>query len=360
MIDRVEILACDASRGMGLQPVRDRMSDDDGSRPIRIGIVGLGYIGTTVGGQFHRHPDATVRAVCDLDAALRDEVGRGFGVSADQQYAEYEAMLAEASLDAVLVGTPHTLHYEQVVAALDRGHHVYCDKPLTTDLERARDLADRVDRSDRTVMVGYQRHLQTAFRTARDRFADRPPEWLTASITQGWIDDSRGTWRLDPDLSGGGFLYDTGSHVLDGVLWTTGLEPASVAASMAFYDDEQRVDRRAHLDVRFENGATGTFSFHGDAPSVREHIHLWDEEGAIYLEGTQWGSRKVVEIDSDAGEYVPYIDPRDERTRADAFLESVRNGTEPLATVQDALRVTALTEAAYEAARTGDRVSVDR
>ena len=135
------------------------MSDDDGSRPIRIGIVGLGYIGTTVGGQFHRHPDATVRAVCDLDAALRDEVGRGFGVSADQQYAEYEAMLAEASLDAVLVGTPHTLHYEQVVAALDRGHHVYCDKPLTTDLERARDLADRVDRSDRTVMVGYQRHL---------------------------------------------------------------------------------------------------------------------------------------------------------------------------------------------------------
>jgi len=64
---------------------------------------------TTVGGQFHRNPDATVRAVCDLDdAALRDEVGRGFGVSADQQYAEYEAMLAEASLDAVLVGTPHT------------------------------------------------------------------------------------------------------------------------------------------------------------------------------------------------------------------------------------------------------------
>jgi len=195
-------------------------------------------------------------------------------------------------LDAVLVGTPHTLHYEQVVAALDRGHHVYCDKPLTTDLERARDLADRVDRSDRTVMVGYQRHLQTAFRTARDRFADRPPEWLTASITQG-VDR-----RFARDLAArsrpvrGGFLYDTGSHVLDGVLWTTGLEPASVAASMAFYDDEQRVDRRAHLDVRFENGATGTFSFHGDAPSVREHIHLWDEEGAIYLEGTQWGPER--------------------------------------------------------------------
>lgn len=336
------------------------MSDGATPRPLRLGIVGLGYIGTTVGGQFHRHPDATVRAICDLDSDRLERIGREFDVPDDRRYAEYAAMLEDGAIDAVLVGTPHTLHYEQVVAALERDCHVYCDKPLTTDLERARDLADRAERSDRTVMVGYQRHLQTAFRTARDRFADREPTWLTASITQGWIDDSRGTWRLDPDLSGGGFLYDTGSHVLDGVLWTTGLEPESVAASMDFHDDEKRVDRRAHLDVEFANGATGTFSFHGDAPSVREHVHLWDDEGAVYLEGTQWGSRKIFEIDSDAGERVPYIDPRNEQSRAEAFLESLEEGTDPPATVRDALRVTALTEAAYDAARTGDRVAIDR
>ena len=336
------------------------MRDGSRQRPLRLGIVGLGYIGTTVGGQFHRHSDATVSAICDLEADVRDEVGHAFDVPEDRQYASYERMLADAPLDAVLVGTPHTLHYEQVRAALEQGCHVYCDKPLTTDLGRARELVEIVERSDRIVMVGYQRHLQTAFRTARRRFADRDPQWLTASITQGWIEESWDTWRLDPDLSGGGFLYDTGSHVLDGVLWTTGLEPTSVAASMDFHDDQQRVDRRAHLDVRFENGATGTFAFHGDAPSVREHVHVWDAEGAIYLEGTQWGSREVVEVDADAGEYVPYVDPRSEQTRADAFIESVANGIEPPATVRDALRVIALTEAAYEAARTGDRISVDR
>ncbi len=335
------------------------MSDAATSRPIRIGIVGLGYIGTTVGEGFHRHPDASVRAICDLDADRREAVGRDFDVPADRRYADYAGMLEEKAIDAVLVGTPHTLHYDQVVTALERDCHVYCDKPLTTDLERARDLAARAERSDRTVMVGYQRHLQTAFRTARERFADREPTWLTATMTQDWIDDSRGTWRLDPELSGGGFLYDTGSHVLDGVLWTTGLEPASVAASMDFYDDAELIDQRAHLDVRFENGATGTFSFHGDAPSVREHLHLWDDEGAVYLEGTQWGSREVLEIDSDAGEYAPYIDPRREQSRADAFLESVVDGMDPPATVEDARRVTALTEAAYEAARTDDRVAVE-
>ena len=334
------------------------MREDELEEPLRIGIVGLGYIGTTVGGQLHRHADATVTALCDLDTGLLADVGAEFDVPDARRYTDYDTMLEDAPLDAVLVGTPHTLHYEQVVAALEAGCHVYCDKPLTADLERARDLVELAERGAETLMVGYQRHLQTAFRTARERFTDASPNWLTASITQGWIDDSRGTWRLDPDLSGGGFLYDTGSHVLDGVLWTTGLEPESVSASMEFHDEDRRVDRRAHLDVRFENGATGTFSFNGDAAAVREHIHVWDDDGAVYLEGRQWGPRTVREIDADAGEYEPYIDVRTERTRADAFLESVRTGSEPPATARDALRVTALTEAAYEAARTGDRIAV--
>ncbi|ELY51736.1 Gfo/Idh/MocA family protein [Natronolimnohabitans innermongolicus] len=332
--------------------------DNVDADPIRIGIVGLGYIGTTVGEQFHRRADATVKALCDLDADRLATVGPTFDVPDDSRYTDYETMLETEPLEAVLVGTPHTLHYEQVVAALERDCHVYCDKPLTTDLERARDLAERAEAGAETLMVGYQRHLQTAFREARERFADSPPTWLTASMTQGWIDDSRGTWRLDPDLSGGGFLYDTGSHVLDGVLWTTGLEPESVAASMDFHDADDRIDRRAHLDVRFANGATGTFSFNGDAPAVREHVHCWDDDGAVYLEGRQWGSRSLTEIDADAGEYEPYIDARAERTRAEAFLESVQTDTEPPATARDALRVTALTEAAYEAARTGERVEV--
>ena len=326
---------------------------------LRVGVVGLGYIGTFVGGQLHRHPGATVTAVCDLDEEIRADVGARFGVDADRRYAAHDRMFAEAPLDAVLIGTPHTLHYEQVIDALEADLHVYCDKPLTTDLEQARDLVARDDRSDRTLMVGYQRHLQRAFQRARSRWDDGgEPTWLTASITQGWIEDSLETWRLEPSLSGGGFLYDTGSHVLDAVLWTTGLEPVSVAASMDFHDDERRIDRRAHLDVAFESGATGTFSFDGDAAAVREHIHLWDEDGAVYLEGKEWGSREVTYVEADSAEYVPYDDHRAERSRGDAFVESVRDGREPPATARDALRVTALTEAAYEAARTGDRVTV--
>ena len=328
--------------------------------PLRIGLAGLGYIGTTVGGEFHRHPDATVAAVCDLEASRLERCGDRFDVDPDRRYLEYDTMLSETPLDAVLVGTPHTLHYDQTVAALERDLHVYCDKPLTTDLADARDLVARDEATDATLMVGYQRHLQTAFRRARDRFRDSEPTWVTASITQGWIDDAAGTWRLDPTLSGGGFLVDTGSHLLDGVLWTTGLEPASVAASMDFHDEAGRIDSRAHLDVTFENGATGTISLYGDAPAVRERIAVWDDDGAVALEGKEWRSRTITEIDGDSGDYVPYVDPRRERSRADAFVESIQQGVEPPATARHACRVTALTETAYEAAETGGRVDVDR
>ncbi len=330
--------------------------------PLRLGIVGLGFIGTVIGDEFRTHPDWTVTACCDLEADRLEEAGEQYSLDADQLYESSDRLLADAPIDAVLIGTPHTIHYDQIVAALEADVHVYCDKPLTTDRERGRDLVTRADRSDRTLMVGYQRHLQTAFRAAKRRFSetDREPTWVSASMTQGWIDDAEGTWRVNPELSGGGFLYDTGSHVLDGICWTAGLEPVSVAASMDFVDDAERIDTRAHLDIAFKNGATGTVSLHGDAPAVRERIDIWDREGAVSISGSEWGPRQLTQIDSDSTEHTPYIDPLTEQSRAAAFLECIREGTEPPATARDAFRVTALTEAAYEAAQTGKRVSVER
>nr|WP_309221840.1 Gfo/Idh/MocA family oxidoreductase [Halorussus sp. MSC15.2] len=209
-------------------------------------------------------------------------------------------------------------------------------------------------------MVGYQRHLNPAFQTARERWqGDRSPDFLSAEITQNWISRFEDTWRTDPDLSGGGNLYDTGSHLIDAVLWTTGLVPEEVSAEMVFADEEGRVDQRAILTVEFAGGAHGTISVHSDAPCVREHIHIWDPEGAVYLEGRQWEERELETIESDSTTVIPFIDRDEQRNKAEAFIDCVETGERPPATARDALAVTALTEAAYESARTGERVAVE-
>ncbi|WP_101295539.1 Gfo/Idh/MocA family protein [Halegenticoccus soli] len=331
-------------------------AESDNGPSFRIGLIGTGYIGTTVGGEFYRHSEATVAALSDIDETARAEAGDLFSVPADSQYSDYLEMLDAEQLDAVLVGTPHTLHYEQINEALDRGLHVLCDKPLTTDAAEARDLVDRIEGGDQTLMIGYQRHLNPSFVSARERWkeSDRTPRWISAEVTQNWIRRFEGTWRLNPGLNGGGYLWDTGSHLLDAVLWTSGLTPTAVSADMDFVDDDQRVDSRARLTIRFEEGATATVSTFGDAPCTREHIHMWDDDGAVYLEGREWEPRELVTVDEESTEHRPYVDYRTRQTKADAFVEAVRTGEEPPATVRDGLRVTAVTEAAYEAARSGD------
>lgn len=329
--------------------------------PLCVGIVGGGFIGTTVGAEFYATPLAEVVAITDVNETTLAEAGRLLAVPPGHQYTDYREMYASEDLDAVLIGTPHTFHYEQVRTALEMGLHVLCDKPLTTDLQRGRDLQRLAEERDEVLMVGYQRHLNEAFVRARNRWytSDATPRFVTAEITQDWIGRFEGTWRTDPELSGGGYIYDTGSHLLDALVWTTGLTPTHVRADMDFADEDSRVDVRSTLSIEFEEGAVATVSLWGDAPCVREHFHAWDADGAIYLEGRQWEKRTLKIVEPDSTTSIPYFDQREQPTKAEAFIEAIHRGIEPPATARDALVVTAVTEAAYESARTGERVAVE-
>ncbi|ELZ28464.1 oxidoreductase domain-containing protein [Halogeometricum pallidum JCM 14848] len=340
----------------------ESIRNDGRAGPLRIAVVGGGYIGTTVGEGFVEHEDASVVALVDIDESVLAEAGEELQVDSDSRYTDYETMLDAESLDAVLIGTPHTLHYDQILAAFDRDLHVLCDKPLTTDLDQARDLVERDEEREKVLMVGYQRHLYEAFIQAREVWneEDREPRWITAEVSQDWVDRFEGAWRQNPALSGGGYLYDTGSHLLDGVLWSTRLTPEAVSANMHFLDDDEQVDGRANVTIRFTNGATATFSLSGETPCMREHIRMWDEQGAVALDSKDWEPSEYVEIDEESGEHRPRLLRSEQQTKAEAFLEAIRTDEEPVATALDGLRVTAVTEAAYESARNdGSFVAVD-
>ena len=305
-------------------------------------------------------PGAEVVALADVSRESRQQAGKRLDVPADAQYEDYEAMLDAGDLDAVMIATPHTLHYDQTVAAMERDLHVLCEKPLTTDLEDARDLVARDADREEILQVGYQRHIEGPYVAARERLEafDGPPKFVTAEVTQNWIESQRGTWRSNPELSGGGQLYDTGSHVVDAVLWTTGLQPTAVTASMVFWEEDPDVDVQAALTVEFEADAVATISVSGDAPVVREHHRYWGDDGAVYVDGRGWNDREVHFVDPDGAERYPRATDR-YPNKVVAFVEAIQEGADPVATPRDALAVTAVTEAAYESAKTGERVELD-
>lgn len=331
------------------------------SERLRVGVTGVGGLGTELGRQFEADDRGSVVAVADVDADNRAAAADELGVPAGGRYADHEAMLDDASLDAVCVATPHAFHYDQVVAALERDLHVLCEKPLCIDVGNARDLVRRDERTDAVLMVGYQRHVSPVFAAARDRVADAPgdPTYVTAEVTQDWIDHQRDAWRGDPDLSGGGQLYDTGSHLVDAVLWVTGLTPTAVDARMVFDDDAERVDRQAALNVSFAEDAVASVAVSGDAPRTREHLHVWGDDGAVYVDGEDWNRRELRFVDPDGTVTRPGTDDWDWRSKASVFVDCVLDGEDPPATARQALAVTVVTEAAYESARSGESVPVD-
>ena len=329
---------------------------------IAVGVAGVGSLGIRLARQFAELDGSELVALADVDPDGLVEAGRELSVPPEARYTDYEAMLDDADLDAVGIATPNGLHHDQTMAALDRDLHVMCEKPLATTVEDAHAIAQRAESSDRTVMVGYQRHLNPAYDLARERWAlgDREPRFITGEITHDWRSyyETMDDWRMDPELSGGGHLINVGTHVIDAILWTTGLTPRHINAYVDFHDDDQIFDRQSSIIVEFENGAMANISDTGVVARTREHVHIWDEEGAVYLEGREWDERFGKTIDAEGTEHDPYNGYDRRLSKGQAFLEAVETGTEPPATVQDGLESLVVTEAAYRSGRRNERLDL--
>jgi len=333
------------------------------SDPLAVGVVGLGSLGQRLAKQFFELEGSDLVALADVNEAALAETGEDLDVPASGQFTDYEAMLEEGGLDAVGIATPNGLHRDQTLAALDTDLHVLCEKPLATSVEDAYEVTQRAEESDKTVMVGYQRHFNPAYGLARERWAegDREPRFITGEITHDWQSyyEEMDDWRMDPELSGGGHLLNVGTHVIDAILWTTGLKPTEINANVEFHDDEQIFDKQSAINIEFENGAVANVSDTGVVARTREHVHIWDEEGAVYLEGREWNDREGYTIDDEGTEHDPYFGYSRRLSKGAAFLESIEEGTEPPATVYDGLKAVVVTMAAYESGRREERVEID-
>lgn len=330
---------------------------------LRTAVIGAGGIGIRLAREVSNHPDATIVALVDVSQPTLEEAAEDLGVGESMLYVDEETMYAETDLDAVIIATPPAFHHRQILTAFERDLHVLCEKPVVVDREEARDIAERAASGPNVLMAGYQRHLNPGFIRARERWhdGDLEPTFILGSLTQDWRGhfESGTNWRIDPDVGGRGHLFSVGTHVLESILWITGLTPESVRAEMTFYDDDQEIDQQAALVIRFQNGTIASLGDSAIVPATREHIQVWDDDGAVYLTGEGWGRRSLSLIDQDGNESTPDLDYDGAQGKFEAFVEAIETDSEPVATAEDVVRVTALLDAAYQSAHENRRVSVD-
>ncbi|MBV9848378.1 MAG: Gfo/Idh/MocA family oxidoreductase [Armatimonadetes bacterium] len=324
---------------------------------IRVGMIGVGGIAQGHVQRLLTLPEVEIVALADAsEQSLERTRGRhGEGVAQAQTFADYREMLEKARPDAVVICTPHTQHFQQAADSLDAGAHVLIEKPMVNRVTDAHALLKKIDETKKVVGLAYQRHTDGRFRYIREKIASGefgPVQFINALQQQGWAKGTKGSWRQDPALSGGGQINDSGSHLLDIILWTTGLAPEKVAA---FMDNRGTpVDINSAISVKFTNGAQGTISVVGDAAGWYEDITIWCDRGSFYVRNSS-----AFQVQGTDGKmFTPETADMPASTDVDTnFIHAIEGTEEVAAPPTCGLRTIELTEAAWESAGKGGQLT---
>ena len=260
----------------------------DEAGPTRVGFIGLGVMGRVHLTDMLRRDDTEVTAVCEPSPAAYAAAAQMFDQHGlpvppnEPDWTRFVRTYAE-QLDAVFIITPHILHFAQATACLDAGLDVLLEKPMVMTADEATALIETRDRSGRLLVVAFQGSLSPQVREASRllRSGELGPILnISAVAWQDWATLTDGTWRQRPEQAGGGFLFDTGAHMLNTVSDLAGEDFAQVAAWLE--DDGRPVDIRAVVMGRLASGALVTMNACGSAiPSCHSDIRVFTTKAIV-------------------------------------------------------------------------------
>ncbi len=329
---------------------------------MRLGLIGLGRIGA-----FHA---ATLTALPAVDSlVVTDAVPAATAAVAEKTGAEPaddpERLLA-AGIDGLLIAAATPAHAALLRAGVDAGIPTFCEKPLSGDVSEAVAIAEHVRRSGVAVQIGYPRRFDPAFLAART---------AVAAGDLGWVHTVRST-TLDPApppkeylAVSGGLFRDCSVHDFDTVRWVTGREPVEVYATGSakgadFFEEIGDVGTATVL-VTFDDGATGVITntrFNPRGYDVRLELH-----GTRDSVAAGWSDRSPVRnLEPDAAwpagtPFDFFMDRLGPAFRAElqAFTDVVAGTRTSPCTVDDAMAVTWMAEAATRSLREHRTVRID-
>ncbi|WP_338785957.1 Gfo/Idh/MocA family oxidoreductase [Metabacillus sp. FJAT-53654] len=312
---------------------------------VRVGLIGTGGISHLHVSQLAELENATIVAVADPNSINRETLINRYNLENITSFDDHLDMLENIPLDAVLICSPHTLHFQQVVDAINHNCHVLIEKPMACSLEEAEQLIDMAKNANKVLQVSYQRHFEPAFLYIREAISNGEIGNLTsvtASLYQDWKHLTVGTWRQNPSLSGGGMLMDSGSHIIDVLLWTTGLKPIEVESKLEQHHTP--VEQDSFTSIRFENNVVAGLNIVGNAPCWHETYVFCGEKGAIFYDNGKMVLRQLGKEP-----IIPKL-PQQTTNSDKSFIDSILGVHDVMVPGDFAKEVVRLTEKIYQVA----------
>ena len=309
---------------------------------IKVAVVGLGKMGLSHFSILNAHPDVEAFA-CDGAGFMVDVLGKNISRPIWKNYNE---MLAEQALDAVMIATPSRLHAPMVEAALDKGLHVFCEKPFCLDWTDSQRLSDMAAEKGLIAKVGYHYRYVGAFQEMQRLVAAGAIGRITHVLAEAYgpvvLRPKRATWRTEK-TEGGGCLYDYAAHPINLLNWFFGM-PDQVMGSHLGQVFSESTDDEVFSTLRWNDGPTAQLSVNWSDESHRKmstKISLIGTNGRLYADRQECQAylRKPVDgLDGyDAGWTVKYTTELTEdqwfylrgeeySAQIDRFVQSIKSG----------------------------------
>ncbi|MCF6409483.1 Gfo/Idh/MocA family protein [Pseudalkalibacillus salsuginis] len=348
---------------------------------IKVGVIGAGSISEMHFESYKNNDDVEIYAVCDMNEQRANEKAEKYG--AKKHYKNYQDLLADSEIDAVSICTWNNTHAEITIASLEAGKHVLVEKPLTTTVEKAKQIEETVNKSGKILQVGFVRRFASNTQILK-KFIDNGElgeiYYAKASCIRRL--GNPGGWFADIERSGGGPLIDIGVHIID-LCWylmgrpkvksVTGntyhkLGNRSNVENLSFYkaadynSSKNNVEDSANALIRFENGASlfvdASFSLH--ARKDETSIKLYGEKGGAEIEPS-------LEIVSEKFNTILNVTPQVDsltfnfnqafESEVSHFVECVLENKVPISPVEDGVEIMKILCGIYESSEKGIEVT---
>lgn len=330
------------------------------------------------------HPGAEMVAICGRNQPRASALAQKHGIAS--VFSDWQQMIAEAGLDALVVATPDDLHYPMTMAALDAGLHVLCEKPLAASAPEAQAMSARALAAGRVNLTMFTYRWLPPYRYLR-RLLDAGSIGRIHQVEMHWLSgygrSSDYSWRFDAGR-GSGVLGDLGSHFIDLLRWYAG-EIVNVRAALsttlarrsAAGEPIAGANDTATLELELAGGAQASIRLSAvtdvGEDAFRQQVIVRGEDGTLTvdlslqqaeLRGRRNGERvsQVLTIPAEYWLGVSSNNPFDallsQPAGARLLIDAIHSGSSPSPSFADGWKAQEVVDAALLAAQRGSTISL--
>lgn len=337
---------------------------------VKIGVIGLGWMGNIHCKLAKEIEDCKLVAVCDLDPEKVNRAQKEYGVKG---YSDYRKLLEDPEVEAVYVVVPQKFHYQIVVDAIEASKHVLCEKPLALTQEEVNALREVVGSSDRKFIICFPARFAISSQEAKEIIESGAiGEVLYVRgnfrFTMKQHHEMHGEWVFDRK-QGGGLILEASVHLWDFVRWITGKEVTRVLAVAHEYPVrdsvlEDNFAAVAYLDGRSIACIDMSSSFPPNS-ATDKRFEVIGSKGFIYIDEFRnyMTISSEIGVDANPGMLVKGLTHKDfmwhshiaggVRRLQEYFIKCIEKGLQPQPGVEDGARACEITWAVMKSLESG-------